>query len=145
MLRSLSILMLVCLGVTAVSAYAADPDDVIKYRKNVMNANGGLMGAANAILQSKVDYKGQLTGEAKALEGLNKDLATLFPKGTNAGDTDALPDVWNKRAEFERRAKDAEVKAAAFAKAASGNAKDAAARFKDLSDACKGCHKEFRK
>ena len=143
MSRSLAIVLLSCLGALAVSAQAADPDDIVKYRKNVMNANAGLMGAANAILQNKVEYKGQLASLAKSLEGLNKDLAGMFSKGSNVGDTDALPDVWGKRAEFERRAKDTEIKAAAFAKAASD--KDAAASFKDLSDACKGCHKEFRK
>jgi len=139
-------LLLAGLGLVALSlqaAHAADPDDMIKYRKNVMSANGGLMGASNAILQGKVGNKGQLESNAKALAGLNQDLASLFPKGTNMGDTDALPEVWSKRAEFERHAKDTQAKAAAFAKAAAG--KDAAAKFKDLSDSCKSCHKDFRK
>lgn len=145
MRRVTSALLMSCLGLLAVSAHAADPDDIIKYRKNVMNANGGLMGAANAILLHKVDNKAPLAAYAKALEGTSKDIAALFPKGTNAGDTDALPEVWSKRADFERRAKDTETKAAAFAKSASAGGKDADARFKDLADACKACHKEFRK
>lgn len=125
------------------TVHAADMDDAVKYRKNVMEANGGLMGASNAILQGKVDKKAQLAVYAKALEGLNQDLASLFPKGSNGGDTDALPEVWSKRAEFERHARDTQEKAAAFAKAAAG--KDAMARFRDLSESCKSCHKDFRK
>ena len=139
-------ILLAGLGLAVLSlqgAHAADPDDMIKYRKNVMSANGGLMGASNAILLGKVEAKGQLASNAKALAGLNQDLASMFPKGTNAGDTDALPEVWSKRAEFERHAKDTQAKADAFAKAATG--KDAAAKFKDLSDSCKSCHKDFRK
>jgi cytochrome c556 len=132
-------------GLIALAAHAADPDDMVKYRKNVMNANGGLMGASNGLIQNKVEFKGQLAGYAKALEALNKDLPALFPKGSNVGDSDALPDVWNKRAEFERRAKDTQAKAAAFAKAANGNDPRLAEKFKDLSDACKSCHKDFRK
>jgi len=134
------------LGLLAVSlgtAHAGTPEDMVKYRRNVMDANGGLMGAANAILQGKVDKKGQLVDYAKALGGLNQDLASLFPPGSNGGDTDALPEVWSKRAEFDRHAKDTQIKAAAFASAAAG--KDAMAKFKDLSDSCKSCHKDFRK
>ena len=138
LLASLGLLLLTVQG-----AHATDPDDLIKYRKNVMNANGGLMGAANAILQGKIDAKGQLPAYAKALAGLDQNLAALFPSGTNSGDTDALPEVWSKRADFERRARDSQTKAAAFAQAANG--KDATAKFKDLSDSCKSCHKDFRK
>ncbi len=137
-------LLLAVLSLVAIAAHAADPDEMIKYRKNVMNANGGLMGASNAILQGKVDFKGQLHGYAKALEEATKNLPALFPKGTQSGDTDALPEVWNKRAEFERHAQDTQTKAAAYAKAVASG-KDVQARFKDLSDACKSCHKDYRK
>lgn len=138
-------LLLTVLALASLTAHAADPDDMIKYRKNVMNANGGLMGASNALIQNKVEFKSQLAGYAKALEALNKDLPALFPKGSNGGDSEALPDVWNKRAEFERHAKDTQTKAAAFAKAAGGGDPKLAEKFKDLSDSCKSCHKDFRK
>jgi cytochrome c556 len=127
------------------SVHAADPDDMVKYRKNVMNANGGLMGAANALIQNKVEFKSQLASEAKALEALNRDLPALFPKGSNTGDSDAQPDVWNKRAEFERRARETQAKAVAFAKAAGGSDPKLAEKFRDLSDSCKSCHRDFRK
>ncbi len=137
------LLSLLCLA--SLAAHAADPDDMVKYRKNVMNANGGLMGASNALIQNKVEFKGQLAGYARSLEVINKDLPALFPKGSGTADSDALPDVWNKRAEFEHRAKDTQTKAAAFAKAAAGKDPKLADRFKDLSDSCKSCHKDFRK
>ena len=127
------------LSLMACAAHAADMDEAIKYRRNLMSANGGLMGATNAILQKKVDDKGRLAVYAQALAGLNKHVAALFPNGSNVGDTDALPDVWTKRAEFERRAKEVEVKAAAFARSQTPTA------FKDLAEACKSCHKDFRK
>lgn len=133
------------LALAALSAHAADGDDLIKYRQNVMNANGGLMGASNALIQKKVAFKGQLEADAKALETLTRDIPALFPKGSGGADSDALPEVWSKRAEFEKRAKDTEVKAAAFAKAVAGKDAKVAEKFKDLSDACKSCHKDFRK
>jgi cytochrome c556 len=141
----LKLLLIAIASLLTLSAHAADPDDLIKYRKNVMNANGGLMGAANALIQNKVEFKGQLVGYAKALEALNKDLPALFPKGSSSTDSDAQPDVWAKRAEFERRAKDTQTKAATFAKAASANDPKLTEKFKELSDSCKSCHKDFRK
>ncbi len=128
------------------AAYAeSDPEDVIKYRQNVMKANGAHMAAVGAILQGKVEYKKDLVYHANALKAINGDVPALFPKGSDFGDTKALDGVWAKRAEFEKRAKDTRAKADAFAKAAGGDAKAALAKFKELSDSCKACHKDFRK
>ncbi len=119
----------------------ADDEDVIKYRRNVMKAYAAHMAAAGAIVQGKV--KGSAAGHAKALEATTKDIAGLFPAGSDFGETNAMDAVWSKRAGFEKKAKDTEAKAAAFAKAADGA--DAAAKFKDLSESCKACHKDYRK
>ncbi len=147
MQRSTSGLALAALMAVACAAHAADPLDIVKYRKNLMKANGGLMGAANAIIRGKVDYKGQLAAEAFSLQQTTKDLASLFPKGTeHVGDTQALPAVWSKRAELEEHARDAARKAARFAQAAAGtDSKATAAAYEELAQACKSCHKEFRK
>lgn len=119
----------------------ADDEDVIKYRKNVMKAYAAHMAAAGAIVQGKV--KGSAVGHAKALEATTQDMPAMFPAGSDFGETNALDTVWSKRADFEKTAKDTQAKAAAFAKAAGGA--DAAAKFKDLSDSCKACHKDYRK
>ena len=74
MQRSRSGLALAALMALACAAHAADPLDIVKYRKNVMKANGGLMSAAHAIIRGRVEYHGQLAGEARALEETTKDL-----------------------------------------------------------------------
>lgn len=127
----------------AMAASAADDEEIIKYRKNVMKAYAAHMAAAGAIVQGKVDAKGQLGNHAKAMEATTQDIAGMFPAGSDFGETNALDTVWSKRADFDKRAKDTQAKAAAFAKAAGGG--DAAAKFKDLSDSCKACHKDYRK
>ncbi len=135
------------LALLGAAAHAeSDPEDIIKYRQNVMKANGAHMAATGAILQGKVGYKARLGEHAKALVAINKDIPGLFPKGSDFGDTKALDAVWSKRADFEKRAKASQVKADAFAKAAgSGDLKLASAKFKELSDSCKACHKDYRK
>lgn len=143
----LRICTLIALALFATATYAEnEPEDVIKYRQNVMKANGAHAAAAAAILQGKVGFKKDLADHAKALQAINRDVAALFPKGSDFGDTKALDAVWSKRADFEKRAKDAQTKADAFAKAAGGNdMKLATAKFKELSDSCKACHKDYRK
>jgi cytochrome c556 len=137
--------LLLSLGVVT-AVQAAEPEDIIKYRKSVMKATGAHMGAANAIISGKVDYKSNLADHAKALAALNKDVAGLFPKDSDFGETDALDAVWKKNADFKARAKDAKDKSEVFVAAVATNdpAKTKAA-FGQLNDACKACHKDFRK
>ena len=124
----------------------SNPEDIIKYRQNVMHANGAHMGAMGAIIQGKVDYKTHLAEHARALQAINKDIPALFPKGSDFGDTEALDAVWQKRADFEKLAKQARVDADALAKAVqTGDAKVYGPKFKALADDCKACHKDFRK
>lgn len=140
------VLLFTLMACAATIVHAAEPEDIIKYRQSVMKANGGHMAAANALIQGKVEYKGQLSDHAKALQAINKDIAALFPKDSDFGDTKALDAVWEKTAEFQKRARDARERADALAKTvAAGDSKNYAARFKELNDACKACHKDFRK
>jgi cytochrome c556 len=143
-IRCLILLASTCL--LAGTAVAAEPEDNIKYRQNVMKANGAHMAAAGAIINGKVEFKGQLGDHAKALQAINKDINALFPKDSDFGETKALDAVWKNSADFQKRAKDAAHKADALAKTvAAGDSKNYGARFKELSDSCKACHKDYRK
>lgn len=126
--------------------HAAEPDDIIKYRQNMMKAIGGHTAAAGAIVHGKVDYKNQLPMHAHALLALTSDIPALFPKGSDFGDTKAKDEVWSNRAEFENRAKNAKDKVATFAKAVQGGNQQAmASSFMKMGESCKACHKDFRK
>jgi len=134
----------VCL--VAGAAFAAEPEDIIKYRQNVMKSQGAHLAAAGAIINGKVDFKGQLGDHAKALQATTKDIPSLFPKDSDFGETKALDAVWQKNADFQKLAKDTQQKAGALAKAVAANdSKNYGARFKDVADSCKACHKDFRK
>jgi len=136
--------MLVVLAPTILRA--AEPEDIIKYRQNVMKANGAHLAAAAAIIQGKVDYKNQLDAHVRALQTFTSDIPALFPKGSDFGNTRAKDAVWNNRAEFDKRAKNLKDKIAAFAKAVkSGNHEAMLSTFKDVGEDCKACHKDFRK
>ncbi len=142
-----TLLLTALLATTFVLRAESFPEDIIKYRKNVMKTNGANMADAAMILQGKVEeYKGRLADHAKAVETFTKDIPALFPEGSDLGDTEALDVIWKKWPEFQRKAKDAHAAAVAFAKAvASKNEAAINAKFKQLSDDCKACHKDFRK
>jgi cytochrome c556 len=126
-------------------ALADEADDVIKYRQAVMKAIGGHMGAAGGIVKGKISQKSALKLHAGTLAALGADIPALFPAGSDFGDTPtrAQPEIWSKRDAFVKAADKAKTASAAFAKAA--DTPDAAARYKDLEESCKACHKDYRK
>jgi len=119
---------------------------IVKYRQEVMKSQGAHMSAAAAIIMGKVDYKDQLTAHVTALEATTKLISSLFPPGSDVGKTKALKTVWTKNEKFRKDAKHAEDMAEALAKAvAAGDSQSYGKHFKGLVDACKSCHKDFRK
>jgi len=139
-------LVLATICLFAGTVFAAESEDIIKYRQNVMKSQGAHLAAAAAIIQGKVDFKNQLSGHVQALQATSKDTSSLFPKGSDFGETKALDAVWEKNAEFQKLAKDAQQKIDALAKAVAANdSANYGARFKDVADSCKACHKDFRK
>jgi len=127
------------------AAQAEEPEHYIKYRQAVMKAIGGHSGAASQIVRGKVSPEGALALHANALAALSADLTGLFPEGSDFGETEAKEEIWNDWAAFEKVAADAKSATAAFAAAVAGGDPDAInAAYRDVGEACKGCHKQFR-
>lgn len=145
MLRSTSIALAAAALAGAASLQAAEPEDIIKYRQAVMKSVGGHMGAAAQIVRGKVQYPDDLGYHADAIARSMKTVHGLFPVDSDFGETRALPAVWDKPDEFKKVGEDAAAAAAEFAAAAGGgDPKALVASFKQLADACKACHKDFR-
>lgn len=126
-------------------AYAAEPEDIIKYRHSVMEAYGSHMSAAARIVRGKVDFHDQLKLHADSIDGIAKTISTLFPEDSDFGDTRAKEEVWSKPKEFSDSVKANQQAAADFSKTVAGGDKAALAdSFKKLSDSCKSCHEKFR-
>ena len=126
-------------------SYAAESEDIIKYRHSVMEAYGSHMAAASRIVRGRVDFDDQLKLHADSIDGIAKTIASLFPEDSDFGDTRAKEEVWSKAKEFSDSVKANEQAAADFSKVVAGGDKAALAdSFKKLSDSCKSCHEEFR-
>jgi cytochrome c556 len=137
----------VMLAVTAMTmpAWAEDDsEEVIKYRQKVMKSLGAHNGAASSIIKGKVSYKNHLEMHAQAIADAASTILALFPEDSDFGETRAKPEVWGKRAEFEKAAKNGAQAAADFLKAVKSKEKDLAPAYKKLGESCKECHKQFR-
>lgn len=147
-----SVVAVVCAATLGGSALAAEEiamdkiEPAIKYRQNVMQAMGGLVGASAGRLRDGFTHGPDMSAIANALQALSKDVAALFPEGTDFGETEAKPEVWSKPQEFQQAADDLEKKVEAFAAAAkTGDRAESLKAFKAMGDACKSCHEDFRK
>lgn len=141
-------IILVCVALLfPVTSIAEDnPENYIKYRKAVMKAIGGHMGASSQIVRGKITSDAALSLHSKALADLNMNLTKLFPEGSDFGETRAKESIWDDWAKFEAAAKKGEEATAAFSTAVrTGDSEKIKAAFKEVGKSCKGCHKEYRK
>ncbi|MGD8208136.1 MAG: cytochrome c [Thiohalocapsa sp.] len=143
---------LACAGLLlgATSAAAADVpmekvEQAVKYRQNVMSTMSGLAGTAVGQLRDGFSYGPELSAVAAALQAVTADIPSLFPEGTDFGETEAKPEIWSDSAGFAEKSKEAADAAAAFAEAVeSGDKKMMLGAFKAVGDSCKGCHEAYR-
>jgi cytochrome c556 len=69
----------------------------------------------------------------------------LFPTGSGTGVTNAKPAVWERRGEFEAKARDLAQAASTLQRiAASGDPIAIYAQYQTVGHICAGCHEEFR-
>ena len=129
------------LAVAAATVVASE--GAIDYRQHTMAAVGGHMSAVVDIIQQKVPHTSHLQTHANALADLAAIAHTLFPEGSEGGD--ALPAIWEEAGDFEAKVEAFREAANGFkAAAAGGDPAAAGMALRDLGQACKGCHDDYR-
>lgn len=129
-----------CIGAGAVFAQG----NVIEDRKKAMKAMSAAAKPAVAMMKGEAKFdaakvKASLASIAAEAEKSLK----LYPKGSDKGETRALPAIWEKKDDFDAKLR----KLAADAKAASGKITDVGslkANFPMVLKNCGGCHKPYR-
>jgi cytochrome c556 len=117
----------------------------IQYRQSVMKAIGGLMGTSVGQLRDGLDYGPEMGEVASALQALTGDIPALFPEGSDFGETDAKPEVWENRKGFEEASSKMREQVDGFSSAVkTGDRRKMLGAFKAMGDACKACHQDFR-
>lgn len=135
---------LLAVSMTAPAAIADDAGE-IKYRKAVMTSVKGHMGGIVGILKNMTGNKANLQIHADGMVTLSNITASLFPAGSDFGETTVLPVVWEKPAEFAAAVKQFQDAAKGMAAAAkTGDMAQVGAAFDPLAKSCKNCHENFR-
>lgn len=121
-------------------------EQAIEYRQNVMKAIGGLAGTSVGQIRDGFEHGPELTAVAAGLQALTRDIPSLFPEGSDFGETDAKSEIWEDWDTFEQRAVSTRDAVDAFAASVEqGDRTEMLRAFKDMGDACKACHEDFRK
>ncbi|MBL4613264.1 MAG: cytochrome c [Magnetovibrio sp.] len=123
----------------------ADGDGEIKYRQFVMKSIGGHMGGMASIIKGQTGNKANFQTHASGLAALSKIAGSVFPDGSDFGETQALPVIWEKPDDFAKAVKMFQSAAENLEKVArSGDMTKFGEAFGGLGKSCKNCHENFR-
>ena len=125
-------------------AHAADePANILKYRQNVMKSIGSNIGNIAMVAKGEVSFIGNAAMNARAIRDGLGAAATLFPE---AGETRALPSIWQDNAKFVAALEKSQQAAdAMIAAAETGDIGEVRKAIGALGKSCGGCHEDFRK
>jgi cytochrome c556 len=135
------------LGLGAVTQVHAFEEDEVKidYRKGAMRAIGGNMASlAAVIVDGAEDYRDNLALHAGFIVNMTRDIPSLFPEGTDIGETDALPAIWEDMDRFTELSEENHQAAVALLEAIEGGEANLGPRFRELGQSCSACHDDFR-
>ena len=131
------------------AASAQDAEAVINYRKGVMQGFRHANGALRAISRDGVDFSDDhVLQNALIIQALANMVGDLFPEGTGteAGETRALPSIWQDNAKFVAALEKSQRAAEAMIVAAeTGDIGEVRKAIGALGKSCGGCHEDFRK
>jgi cytochrome c556 len=142
--RSLAFTVLAT-GILAAGTVAAQ--EVYKERETLMKGFGQGMGVVKGVVaEGKGTLADAATAAAQIAAGAPK-IPGVFPEGSNAGESEALPVIWAQWPDFESHAKTmGELATKLEAAAQSGDQAATLAAFAELGkNGCGGCHELYRK
>lgn len=123
-----------------------EPQKVIDYRQDFMQAVKSHNNAIKAIVNGAVPYDQHLDMHLGSLEQLFAEIAGLFPGGSDFGETNAKPEIWDNPQKFKQTVEKAQQAFADFKQVAAGGDKEKTrTAFKEFGRAsCGSCHKSFK-
>ena len=124
-----------------------DPEKVIKYRQDFMTAVKGHNNAIKSIVNGAVPYDNHLKMHIASLEALFKEIESLFPEGSDFGETNAKDAIWDNPDKFSQTTKEAQQALATFKSVVNeGDQNKSRSAFKQFGkQSCGSCHKSFKK
>lgn len=127
------------------AAMAQSAADSLKDRKAGFQNNATQMRAIKGVLDAK-GAVAPIAVSAQSMADFSAKIAGLFPKGSDAGDTKALPAIWADFSDFEAKAKAFETAAKNLQQVAASGAsiEDVQKAYGAVGATCGGCHEKYR-
>jgi cytochrome c556 len=124
-----------------------NPEALIEYRQDVMTAIKGHNNAVKAIVNGKVPQTKHLDMHISALEEMFRQIDTLFPEGSDFGETNAKDEIWDNPEKFSETIEKAKQAFAKFKHVLKqGDQQAIRTAFKEYGkNSCGSCHKSFKK
>jgi cytochrome c556 len=123
----------------------AQSNDPVVQRQNLMKNNQEQVRALTGMVRGQVPFNATTAQAAFQRIAQNaQQIPGLFPAGSDRGKTDALPAIWQRKADFDARA----AKLEQDAKAAQAGITDQAslqAAVQRVGQNCGGCHESYRR
>lgn len=123
----------------------AQSNDPVVQRQNLMKNNQEQVRALTGMARGQVPFNAATAQAAFQRISQNaQQIPGLFPAGSDRGKTDALPAIWQRKADFDARA----AKLEQDAKAAQAGFTDQAglqAVIQRVGQNCGGCHESYRR
>lgn len=146
MKRLLIGVFIACVAMTATASAQYDP---IKKRQTLMDETGKITEKAGKMVKGELAYDAaEMAAGMKTISGKAEEFATYFPEGSGPGPnvkTDALPAIWENKADFDSWATKLKADAAKAADAAAGGLESFQTAFIAMGQTCRGCHEKYRK
>ncbi|MEM7192469.1 MAG: cytochrome c [Pseudomonadota bacterium] len=119
---------------------------VVKERMDLMEVQKNAMRVLGAMAKGKAPFDApKAAAAAEEIEVTATEITGLFPEGSLKHPSEATAEIWTQWDKFTADADTLEKAAAALKAALEGDAAEWQGKFKQVIDACKTCHKTFRK
>jgi cytochrome c556 len=144
MMQKVAIAVAVALTVSGFGVLAQQSDP-IRQRQDLMKSNQEQLRLLTGMSRGQIPFDaGRAQTALQAVEQNAKRIPTLFPEDSQKGKTNALPVIWERKADFEARA----AKLEQDARSAQTGITDPAsvqAALQRVGQNCGGCHETYRK
>lgn len=126
------------------SAASASP---VTDRQALMKDAGRSMGVLGPVMKGEKPFEAtavQAVLEQLKADAVKLDAETMFPKGSESGDTAAAPKVWEDEAGFKAEIEKFRTATAAAADAKPQDVDALRVAMKDVGASCGTCHQAYR-
>ena len=132
-------------AVVATGAVGTETALAVLERVDAMDQLAVAMKEVQGLINSK-DGLVAIQTEAEGMRKIGESLPDLFPDGSGTGKTNAKPEIWERWAEFNLKARNlAEAAEALGQRAAAMDSPGVSEQYRALDRVCTDCHDAFRR